>query len=142
MQGQRLSKPQRGLLWCTYCKTLLPVDCFSYYYFSGNMKTGSKKCKKCIKQRNKIYFSNNLSKVTKNYKKEGKYYLQAKARGSVYRAIKRGEINKGGCVFNNGCNGIIEAHHKYGYDKENYLNIVWLCRRHHRLVDTGIIKLD
>ncbi len=47
----------------------------------------------------------------------------------LHKAIRNGEITPKPCYM---C-GIspAEAHHHKGYDKENWLNIVWLCSTHH-----------
>lgn len=66
----------------------------------------------------------------KQDRKSGKY----EARRAVYWAIKLGLLEKGGCADHGttACQGKIEAHHHRGYAAERWLDVVWLCTRHHQ----------
>lgn len=33
------------------------------------------------------------------------------------------------------CKGPIQAHHWHGYDEAHWLDVQWLCRRHHRQIE-------
>lgn len=53
--------------------------------------------------------------------------LQAKARALVYKAVRRGELVRRPCEV---CDREpADAHHE---DHERPLDVVWLCRLHHR----------
>lgn len=66
----------------------------------------------------------------KREKKSGKY----EARRAVYWAVKLGMISKEGCADHGttDCQGKIEAHHHKGYTPDVWLDVVWVCRRHHQ----------
>jgi len=66
----------------------------------------------------------------KQDRKSGKY----EARRAVYWAVKLGLLAKGGCADHGttACQGKIEAHHHQGYAPEHWLDVVWLCTRHHQ----------
>lgn len=59
-----------------------------------------------------------------------RYPEKAIARQRLRYAVSRGEITKQPCEV---C-GIekVEAHHYLGYAKENWYDVKWLCRDHHR----------
>lgn len=51
------------------------------------------------------------------------------AHNAVTRAIETGRLVPLPCI----CGATpTEAHHWHGYDKEHWLDVVWLCRPHHR----------
>jgi hypothetical protein len=54
------------------------------------------------------------------------------ARQRVYDAIKWDRLKREACVI---CGANSEGHHHVGYDKANSLNVVWLCRLHHREIE-------
>lgn len=63
-----------------------------------------------------------------------------KARNAVSRAIKSGLLTIGLCTRcdrppSTSGKQIIEAHHHKGYDPENHLEIIWLCRPCHALAN-------
>lgn len=66
----------------------------------------------------------------KQDRKSGKY----EARRAVYWALKLGMIKKGSCADEGTtkCEGKIEAHHHKGYTPDVWLDVVWVCRRHHQ----------
>ena len=54
---------------------------------------------------------------------------QSKAYNKVTKAIQTGKLWKQPCF----CGEIkVYAHHHMGYDEKNWLNIIWLCLKHHR----------
>jgi hypothetical protein len=51
------------------------------------------------------------------------------AHRAVQRAIRRGELVRLPCAD---CGAAeTEAHHEHGYEKANWLRVIFLCRRHH-----------
>lgn len=69
------------------------------------------------------------------------------AMNRVQKALFRGEIKKGICIINNkDCHGEIHAHHHKGYEIQHWLDIIWLCEKHHaeeheRLRRYGLVHL-
>ncbi len=59
---------------------------------------------------------------------------QIRARNAVYNAIQKGILIKTNICSNCGeASDDIHFHHTHGYDSENYLVGVWVCRKCHRL---------
>ena len=66
------------------------------------------------------------------------------ARKAVTWAVKRGELYKPSkCLMHEPtqCVGRLEAHHWHGYDESHWLDVVWLCHRHHQLVESAALPL-
>lgn len=62
-----------------------------------------------------------------------RYPERERARNAVSRAIRQGLLNPAACVLEGGdCSGKIEAHHD---DYSRPLDVVWVCRGHHRILD-------
>lgn len=62
-----------------------------------------------------------------------KNYDRRKARWTVNDAIKCGKLTRGNCEMRGReCDGPIEGHHD---DYTKPLEVRWLCRKHHRIVD-------
>lgn len=63
-----------------------------------------------------------------NRERRKKYPEKDKARQSVSHAVKSGKLIKQKCF----CGEIkVHAHHHKGYEKKYWLDIIWLCRKHH-----------
>lgn len=116
---------------CSKCREAKDIDFFDK---NPTRKSGrAHYCKECFKV---------VNKKRKTYESVKKYYIEATldpkkmeklgARSAVHRAIKNGKIKKSACEVG-GCDVIIgtEAHHWLGYSKENWLEVVWLCTKHH-----------
>lgn len=116
-------KYPKGMLGCFDCKKVL---------FLNQFYGSSKRCIPCTKAFQKKY----ITKYRKEYLKGGKYHSRALARAAVMGALKSGRITKGDCILqSDNCSGRLEAHHPNGYEKEQYLDIQWLCRKHHQETD-------
>lgn len=125
----RLNVYPLGYRRCYGCKKTLKIEDF----YRGKSVT---RCIKCTKNSSREYGLKKRDRYYKECKKGGKYYLKNKARNAVCLALKNGIIKKGKCkIKNDECLGRIEAHHLFGYDKENWLKIEWYCARHHRWLD-------
>lgn len=63
--------------------------------------------------------------------------LKRQARMAVKSAVKSGRLIKPRTCSVDGCayNGRVEAHHHKGYERENWLDVEWLCNPHHKLAD-------
>lgn len=73
------------------------------------------------------------SEKTKALRRTPKHKLHNNARKAVQRAIQNGKLNRQPCVVCGDSNA--EAHHYLGYSKEHRLDVVFLCRTHHRQAD-------
>jgi hypothetical protein len=57
---------------------------------------------------------------------------KAAARYAVSNAVRDGRLVKGPCQE---CGTwLVQAHHHKGYEREYWLDVVWLCVRHHKAV--------
>jgi hypothetical protein len=69
--------------------------------------------------------------------------LKYRAKSAVHRAVKRGDIIRPEacecCSYEPGFTrdgrALIQAHHVLGYDREHWLDVVWVCPRCHGLLD-------
>jgi hypothetical protein len=99
---------------------------------------GKKTCKK-IRGEDNPNWKNGISKDNYHYKKlqMQRYPEHVKARELVNRALKSGKISKMPCAV---CgNNNVVAHHP---DYSKPLNVIWLCRKHHRELHDGKINLS
>ena len=61
-----------------------------------------------------------------------------KAREAIKDALRYGHITRGVCVV---CGGSkTQAHHAFGYEPENWKNVVWLCSEHHQIEEERLRK--
>lgn len=129
--GIKYLKYPKGYLRCHGCSKVKPENDFSLQ--ARKSKTG-RRCRKCAK-RDAIKYAD-LKARARLYQKHGKYYKQQKAHGALYYALKHGKIKKGKCFLKNkDCFGRIEAHHYLGYEKEHWLDVIWVCSQHHDILD-------
>lgn len=87
-------------------------------------------------QKQKDYLSSEKGRAMMK-RRNGKFAKLHKDRVSVYRkvgyAIKTGKLERENCLY---CEKLGEAHHR---DYKDPLNVVWLCRKHHR-IEEGVWK--
>src|SRR3990167_3093473 len=91
-----------------------------------------------MKPQNRVFHSIHKSKFNNRYiynlSMDSKIREQRwRAYNAVANAKRSGKLIPEPC---NACGGKAEAHHN-DYDKP--LEVVWLCRKHHRLVDSTVI---
>ena len=61
-----------------------------------------------------------------------------KARGAVAHALRNGTLVKQFCKV---CGELkVEAHHYLGYEEEHWLDIEWLCKKHHVEADKILLR--
>lgn len=60
-----------------------------------------------------------------------------KARSAIGRAIRDGKINRGSHCHYCGNESVTQAHHHNGYSREFWLDVIWLCRKCHRVADNA-----
>lgn len=123
---------EAGKQTCFKCREVKDMDCF---HKNSTRKSGrAHYCKQCFSAVDKV--RNTYEKAKKRYYEKStsdpKKMEKLRARGAVYRAVKSGVINKSACEAQK-CDVIdgTQAHHWLGYSKENWLNVVWLCQKHH-----------
>lgn len=126
---------------CLKCRTIKPVSDFRK---NKNTKDGlDSPCTQCKKEYEKTYLSINREERRKKqrdfYSKNKK--LICKKRKDNYDPIKgkarwlAKKIKTEKCIF---CDYIGERHHK---DYSHPLDIVFLCKSHHKQVHDGTIKI-
>lgn len=54
-----------------------------------------------------------------------------RARMAVHHAVEAGILHRPECCSRCGALGGIEGHHHNGYEKTDWLNVIWLCRECH-----------
>lgn len=98
-------------------------------YYSGRLV-----CSECYCKQTSIYQKNNPRReahakyMTEVYNPKNRH--KVKAMNRVTEAIKRGRLKRKNCF----CGEFGEAHHHKGYAEEFWLDVVWLCRKHHEEV--------
>jgi hypothetical protein len=74
-----------------------------------------------------------LQKANQKWADKPEGVSQNRAHQSVHRAIREGKMVRQPCLICN--NPESEAHHAWGYSKEHALHVVFLCKKHHTLVE-------
>ncbi len=112
---------------CSKCKEHL--DLSEFYKFKRSKDGLQAICKKCNQISHDDWVKNNRKKVnTISRRHQIKYREKHNARACVNRAISKGLLKKWPCIK---CGEIkSEAHHE-SYEKEKWLEVVWLCSKHH-----------
>lgn len=134
---------------CTKCGEVKPLD---YFYNQSKNRHGKEaSCKECCKIRQKKWIVDNIDKVkaykktysktevfmrvnriaTKKYRE--KNVVGTRARSFVSHAIRDGKLKRRIVCEHCGFTGKINAHH-WSYEKENWLDVIWLCYKCHRNV--------
>ena len=69
-----------------------------------------------------------VKKTDEKYKSENKD--RVRARMALDGAVRYGKLIRGECEVC-GTDKDIDGHHYLGYDKEHWLDVKWLCMKHH-----------
>lgn len=110
------------------------------YYIANREKRDKQKLEWAKNNRDKVnsymrkYYATEKGKnsLRKAYAKQlQKYPEKIAARQAVRNALRRGNIIKPESCSNCKVMDKIYAHHHAGYDLENQLNIIWLCKQCH-----------
>jgi hypothetical protein len=111
---------------CYVCKTIKELSDFR----ADASRYGGKdnRCRKCQDTLREIY-----------RKKVGWYNRPSvKAKETLNQAVRVGRIIKQPCEV---CGATkVQAHHHKGYAKKNWLNVQWLCSKHHQLIHKKMTK--
>lgn len=86
-----------------------------------------------INSRKKYWASEKAKQWRKAHETTAKAKLYNCIKQTVHRAIASGKLKRTPCVICN--NPVSFSHHLFGYDKENWLRVVFLCREHHNQAD-------
>lgn len=65
------------------------------------------------------------------HKNDPEYKQKRRARGMLYRAMRRGEITRPSECPICGEECTVQAHHHNGYDDEHALDVIWCCQKCH-----------
>ena len=114
-------RPPDGMSRCYLCKKFCLLKEF--------LPKTPHRCKKCQLARWRVFIKN--YDYSKEYLKGGKFYKGQRARSAVFRAVANGKLQKKPCEVGINCFGRIEAHHYLGYEKKHWLDVKWLCSKHH-----------
>lgn len=137
---------------CGSCEELKPLAEFP----KAKTKSGYYSyCKLCANSKNQsVYkrYKHSISERIKDYRRtsRGKEVMRkatakqvlehperVAARAYVRKAVLHGFLTKSPCCDIEGCiNRNIQAHHLLGYEQKHWLDIVWLCVKHHHQAET------
>lgn len=113
---------------CNICRRL---NSKTYYH-----KRGGKELKRIRHVEHRNEHIEGMRKYGKGKKRKIPYNpTTAPAKIALSRAVKKGIIQRPDACSQCGATGKIEAHHHNGYDKIHYLDVVWLCRSCHDLIE-------
>lgn len=74
----------------------------------------------------------------KSRRAEPRNVLKVKAREAINAALRYGHITREACAV---CgDSKTQAHHAFGYEPENWKNVVWLCSEHHQKEEERLRK--
>lgn len=142
---QKKSRIKQAIRVCIDCKEHKPTEQFDISITYGWRSSVCVPCKRV--RSHKDYIKNRDARMERKseYKKspQGKetekraHYAAMQrepekyvARYKLRYAVSRGQITKEPCQD---CGKAkVEAHHHKGYEPEHWLDVMWLCRKHHR----------
>lgn len=110
------------------------------FYLDYRVSSGRESiCKEC---RNKYFtrYANNNRERKRLWFKKGKdkqkllHPEKIEAREALGIAVKKGLIKRANCF----CGNKGQAHHHKGYGKRYWLDVIWLCSKHHKQVHIKI----
>lgn len=112
---------------CPYCGSVKPITDF----YMASKTRRERQCKQCRRNREIALRESNPTKfrarkADASRKSIAKHYKRTIARYTVNNAIRAGKLIPTPCVV---CGETAEAHHP---DYDAPLDVVWLCRTHHR----------
>lgn len=146
MTHHKLANEEDSLRQCSKCHITKPLDKFEKVKSTSTGR--GLKCNSCVNayhrnryhtigkskkmMMNERWRVKNLDKVNKARRERTsttKWKMEQKARHAVHSAVKSGELIKEKC--RDCTSDKVDFHHTNGYDVENCLVGVWLCRMHH-----------
>lgn len=128
--------------WCVSCK----AENSKIYYWKNKDNINLEKKKRYnedsdyrekVLVRNRAYFEENKEEIYRKQaeadrkrKKDPEERKKFQARRKISNSLAAGKIMRKPCDIC-GSTENLEAHHYMGYEPENWLNVQWLCRKHH-----------
>jgi hypothetical protein len=130
---------------CCRCgRTYFPIGAFGPNGVWSECKScrGTRQIKWYKTEKGKALVARCINKLkSSGYYKTEEHIQKTKARSALGRAVRAGHIIKPAACEICGATRKLQGHHKYGYSKEHYLDVVWLCAKCHYNVDAGIMCL-
>ena len=111
---------------CTICKEVKTLNNFSYRNDRKNYINQCKSCRNSIQRDYQKSENGKRVQYLADQKRNEKFKKNRHARTIVYRAIKNKTLTPLPCLI---CGDKSEAHHP---DYDLPLDVVWLCRKHHK----------
>lgn len=113
---------------------------FSRFKIKRSIDVVSKTRSDNISKENNPMWKGGISKDTKRYSKlqRERYPERKHARDAVYRALKAGRLVKPTKCSHCGHTMYLEGHHM-SYEKDKWLDVVWLCKPCHNIADKGLV---
>lgn len=123
--------------WCNKCKKFKLFTDFRKVKRRGCGLSGW--CKSCLSENSIRWATTTINgrawKKKSNRRWHKRNIVKARAHLELFRAIRRGEIDRKPCQT---CgNKKTHGHHYLGYDKNHWLDVMWLCPKHHREIHSG-----
>lgn len=120
---------------CTKCKQEKSIDEFGISI--KGIEHSSYFCKTCNAKIQREYYRKHPDRriqSTRKWEKNNK--LKKSAHWAIDYAVQTKKIIKPTtCQVCHHNSSIIEAHHYMGYEKENRLNVLWVCRGCHKKIE-------
>jgi hypothetical protein len=122
---------------CYRCHEIKALEEFSK---ARGMKDGLQAyCKSCQKEYHAKYLQTTVGKAAQSKsaaRMRIKHPLEKQARNKVMIEIVAGRLIRPDICSVEACSNIkVEAHHHLGYREEHWLDVEWLCTKHHREAD-------
>ena len=101
------------------------------------------KAKESVLERIRKYSKTPVGKAVqakKDKNSQKKHSQHWYARSAVWRAVRTGRLERNSfcAVANCRIEDSIQAHHYLGYEKEHWLDVIWVCPKHHRKLESNI----
>lgn len=120
---------------CNKCSRFLPITSFSK---DRTKTTGvQSQCVQCKREATRKHYKDNKDQYLKNQQaRRQRNRLQQAAHNAVARAVKTGKLVRPSKCTKCGCDkSRIEAHHHNGYEKDHWIDVVFICTSCHRHID-------
>ena len=111
------------------CKTCNQDKLLSHFSVRSDTKKYRTQCKSCRNQKQQKYSKTEAGKLTQknaDQKRNVMFPERRAARSATFHALKIGKLTELPCII---CGNKAEAHHP---DYSRPLDVVWLCKPHHK----------
>lgn len=134
-EENRIKRMKRKTKTCRRCKTEKPIELFTVE--SRKLDGRHSRCLECNKTQQRDAYKKEPRRF---YENSRKWIINNPEKQKAHKAIQR-SIESGVIQKPKSCQGCgeekvrLDAHHWMGYNKENQLNVKWLCRKCHKSAD-------